>query len=125
MIEFIVNIILAAVTVILAFFGYTLYILSKVKHEAAGVINDAEDSEAEGKEKLEACVDSLMGFIPLICKLVITRALVEKIVQAVFDKVEAYAKKQIEKKAKTESQEKARLSAENVKSCGGNSNFQA
>ncbi|MCL2796943.1 MAG: hypothetical protein FWD58_02665 [Firmicutes bacterium] len=98
--EWIVSIIMSAVAVILAFVGYTLYVLSKVKHEAAGAILDAEQPDSDGKEKFNACVGSLMNLIPLICKLVITRTAVERIVQAVFDKVEAYAKKQIEKKGK-------------------------
>ena len=105
--EWIIRIIMAAVTVVFAFLGYTLYILSKVKHEAAGAINDAEDTALKGKEKLDACVDSLMALIPLICRFVITRSFVARIVQAVFNKVEAYAKKQLGKKGKAGKEEDA------------------
>lgn len=87
----------------IVFGGLSLYISGKknVIDAVAGFIDEAEDiykdSTKAGGEKFEWVVDRIMNIIPIALKPFISRALVETVVQKVFDIMESYAKKQLDK----------------------------
>lgn len=98
--EIIVNIILGVVAVVAAFAGYYFYIKAKLTKAAESAIDNAEQDDKTGEEKLNEATDSVCALIPTILKPMIKRELVKALVQTAFDKIESYAKKQVEKKSK-------------------------
>lgn len=80
-------------------FGF-VYSYLKAKGLATDAVNNAEQLEAEGKEKLVEAINEVVSKLPAVVKLVITKSMIEKMVQSAWEKAEAYAKKQLEKVAK-------------------------
>lgn len=97
----IINIVLGVLSVLITFVGYYFYIRGKAIKAAQKAVNDAEQDDKTGAEKLQIAVEQVYSLIPPILKPVITRTIITGIVQAAFDKIEAYAKKQIQKKTVT------------------------
>lgn len=97
-IEAIVSLVLAGLTLIGTFVGQYFYVRGKLQKAAAGAITDAEQDDKTGEEKLELAVEQVYSLVPTSFKVFIHRRTVRKIVQAAFDKIEAYAKKQVDKK---------------------------
>lgn len=56
-----------------------------------------KDTSNAGVQKFEWVVDTLYNLVPKTMKIVITKKLIESIVQSTFDGIEAYAKTQLEK----------------------------
>jgi hypothetical protein len=87
---------------ILMVLGYVLviYLVArfKIARDIPDAIDKAEDLKEAGVRKIEFAVDNLYDFLPKICKLFISKAMIKKLVQAAFEKVENYAKKQLAKK---------------------------
>ena len=98
--ETILNLILGLLAVAVAFVSYYFYIRAKIQKAAESAIDDAEKDDKTGEEKLDEATDSVCAIIPAVLKPVIKRDFVKAIVQAAFDRIEAYAKKQVEKKGK-------------------------
>ena len=96
--EAILSIILAIATLIGVFVSYYYYIKEIIARSASDAIEQAEQPGKKGEEKFAEAVEQIMNLIPLVLKPFITKALVEKITQAAFDKIEAYAKKQTKNK---------------------------
>lgn len=94
----IINVIMAVVAVAALLISGWQTIIKKVRDKAEGIINEAEDTGFGGDAKMGYAVNRIMDALPAAAKLVITRELVEKILQSVFDGMELYAKKQVEKK---------------------------
>lgn len=87
------------------FGGLSLYISGKknILDAVISYINQAEDEYKDatkaGGSKFEWVVDKLMSIVPVALKPFIGRALVEAIVQKVFDIMQSYAQKQLDKVA--------------------------
>ena len=80
--------------------GLTFYLDTKKKilEEVNGKIDGAEDTEEVGAIKMELVVDSIYNnIVPKILRPILNKAVIEKMVQAAFDKIEDYAQKQVEK----------------------------
>lgn len=92
-------ILMSVCTVVALFISYYFYIKRKIEAEVPGAINGAEDSDKNGEEKFNEVVTRIYELIPVAVRPFITRALVEVLVQEVFDKMEEYARKQLEKEA--------------------------
>lgn len=98
----IISIVLGVLTVAACFVGYYFYVRAKITKAAAGAVDVAENEDKSGQEKMQIAVDQLCALIPVFLKPILTRAVVQGIVQAAFDKIEAYAKKQVAKKQATD-----------------------
>ena len=102
--ELLLTLVASVCTIVAAFIGYYLYIKRVIESQVPDAINGAEDTGKPGAEKFEEAVDTIYALIPLVVKPFITRTLVETLVQEVFDKMEAYAKKQVNNEQKTETE---------------------
>lgn len=94
----IINIALAVLALISTFISYYYHVKELIAKSLPGAIDDAEQPDKVAKEKFDEAVAQAMGVIPKVLKPFINKALVEKLVQAAFDKIEAYSKKQAGKK---------------------------
>ena len=94
MTDTILTISFALLTIIVTIYSYYLAIRKKVEACALDAINEAEELEAVGKEKMRAAVDTVYSIVPLVAKPFLSKELIEVIIQSIFDKVEEYAKKQ-------------------------------
>ncbi|WP_301666002.1 hypothetical protein [uncultured Alistipes sp.] len=97
--SYIISIVLGVLAAVASFVGYYFYIRSKLAKAATGAVNDAEKEDKTGAEKLQIAVDQVYALVPAILKTIISKEIVQGLVQAAFDKIEEYAKKQLEKKA--------------------------
>ena len=91
----ILTILFALLTIVVTIYSYYLSVRKKIEESALTAINDAEDLDAEGKEKMRVAVDTVYSLVPSVIKPFLNKQLVEVIIQSIFDKVEAYAKKQM------------------------------
>ena len=98
-INIIINIGLALLLLVVVCVAFYFYILGKVYKEGADAINEAEQDDKEGKEKLDLAVSHIYDAIPAVLRPIITRTVITGIVQMLFDKIEAYARKQAKKYA--------------------------
>lgn len=98
--EIIINLILGILAIVASFVGWYFYVKGKAYKAAEGAVDDAEQDGKTGAEKLEIATDQVYAIIPVVLKPFITKDIVRDIVQAAFDKIEAYAKKQVKKKKK-------------------------
>ena len=96
----IINIVLAVLSVAATFVGYYFYIRGKAYKAAQDAVDQAEQDDKTGEEKLAAAVEQVYALIPAVLKPIISREIVKGIVQAAFEKIESYAKKQVAKKGK-------------------------
>lgn len=94
----ILNIILIVLTIISTLLGYYFKVKEKISKEINGLINNAEDGESIGKDKMEQVVDNLYKLVPIPYRGILNKNVLEKMVQMAFDKIEEYAKKQVNKK---------------------------
>lgn len=101
MTEKIISIVALVLVFVALCVGYYFYIKSKINEAVSGSINDAESLEAGGEAKKAEAVTQLSALVPAVLKPFITDKMLGAIVQAAFDKIEAYAKKQIQKKTAT------------------------
>ena len=93
----IISIVLAVITVIVGFVSYYFYIRNKLQKQIAAEIEGAETPDSIGEEKMNSVIAALKQLVPTILKPFITDSLIEQLVQAAFDSIEAYAQKQVEK----------------------------
>lgn len=94
----IIDIVLGVVAVLVSFVGYYFYIRAKINKAATDAVNDAEEPDKIGAEKLAAAVDQVYALVPAILKPILNKALIEQLIQEAFNKIEEYAKKQLAKK---------------------------
>lgn len=77
-------------------------VLSDILSKAVIYIKEAEefyqDTTNAGGQKFDYVVNKLYNLVPDIIKPIITKDMIEKIVQSTFDEIEEYAKIQIENK---------------------------
>lgn len=75
-------------------FSYYFNIKSKLSEHVNEAINNAEDLEATGEEKMEAAIEHVMKYVPAIAKPFLSKDVVKILIQNSFDIIEAYANKQ-------------------------------
>ena len=94
---------IAQIVIAIIFGGLALYFKSKVKltEKVSGLIAEAEDTYKSytkaGGMKFEWVVTRLYVYVPVWLRPLITREVIGRIVQFVFDNVESYAKMQLDK----------------------------
>jgi len=94
---------IAQIVIAIIFGGLALYFKSKVKltEKVSGLIAQAEDTYKSytkaGGMKFEWVVTRLYVYVPVWLRPLITREVIGRIVQFVFDNVESYAKMQLDK----------------------------
>lgn len=91
--EYIWEILLGVLAAVFAFVGFYLYVVQKAKEAAVGAIGDAEEQSRFGKEKMKLAVQSVYGIVPAVLKPILTPALIEQMIQPIFDQMKAYAEK--------------------------------
>lgn len=94
----ILNIVLIVLAILSTLIGYYFKIKEKISKEINGLINNAEDGESIGADKMNQVVDNLYKLVPIAYRGILNKNVLEKMVQLAFDKIEEYAKKQIDKK---------------------------
>ena len=98
MLETILNIVLAVLSVALAGATYYLDVKKKIQEEVDGKINAAEDTKKSGDIKMELVVNSIYyDIVPKILRPILNKKAIENIVQKAFVQIEEYAQKQAEK----------------------------
>ena len=98
-ISLLINIALAILALLISFVSYYFYIKSKIYKEVSGAVRDAESPGKTGPEKLGLATAQAYALVPPVLKPFISRELVKQLVQATFNKIEAYAVKQASKNA--------------------------
>ena len=92
--DIILNIIYLMVTFFGLCFSYYFKVRTTLSEQINKAINDAEDLDAIGAEKLEAATNQVMEYVPVVVKPFLPRNVVKQLIQNSFDIIEAYAKKQ-------------------------------
>lgn len=90
--------VLGVLSVALSCLGYYFYVRAKLERAAVGAVESAERDDMNGAQKLKEATALISALVPAAFKPFISTRTVERIVQAAFDKIEAYAKKQVNKK---------------------------
>ena len=99
--ELIISVLQVAAYIIIG--GMALYLQTKgnLKAKASVLIAEAEatykDATKAGGEKFEWVVSSLYAIIPAVLKPLISRQMLESLVQSTFDAMQRYAKMQLDK----------------------------
>ena len=102
MIETILSVVFAILTIVGALVSYYFYIKNKVTAQIAAGIDSAEiDGKAGGEKKAEV-IEQLKKLIPAIFKPLLTTSVLDALVEQIFESVKSYATK----KAKEEQTEK-------------------
>ena len=90
------TIIITVLAIIGYFLSYYFSVVAKIYKATESAVNNAEQEDKTASEKMELAVNYIYDIIPAVVKPFITKSVLEKIVQAAFDKIEEYAKKQVE-----------------------------
>ena len=98
--EMIINIVLAVLSVAIAFIAYYLEIKRKIVEAAGSEIANAQDVAADNSERMAYVVAQLKKIVPAPLRFIFTDKIIKTIAQKVFDKIKEYAKKHAEEKAK-------------------------
>lgn len=93
----ILSIVFAALTVIIGLLSYYFYIRNKIQQAIASGIDNAEELEEIGEEKMATVISGLKQLIPAMFRPFISDDLLKSLVQAVFDSMKAFAEKQAQK----------------------------
>lgn len=93
----VVEIVLCMLSIILTFFSYYLFIKNKIRQSAEDAVNNAEELDKIGKEKMKIAVAQVRNVIPISLKPFFSEELIEQIIQEIFDKMKCFAEKQVEK----------------------------
>lgn len=76
-------------------------VIADLMAKAVIFIREAEESYKDttgaGGKKFNEVVDNLYALVPVALKSIITRTMIEEIVQSTFDEIEAYVKTQLDK----------------------------
>ena len=71
-----------------------IYYKKKIETVAIDAINRAEDTDLKGHEKLQHAVKDVSAMIPAVLRPFINDAVIETVIQTIFDKIEEYCAKQ-------------------------------
>ena len=96
------TIIITILFVIAGFLASYFKTKTKLLSKVAEIIAEAEvvykDFTKYGGVKFNYCVDFLYGLVPKILRCIITRPIIEKLVQNTFDSIIAFIEKELDKK---------------------------
>ena len=81
-------------TLVAVSISYYIYYKKKIETVAIDAINRAEDTDLKGHEKLQHAVEDVSAMIPAVLRPFINDAVIETIIQTIFDKIEEYCAKQ-------------------------------
>ena len=90
----VISIITSVLSIALAFVGYYFDVKAKISEKAVGLIDDCEQDGTCGADKMALVVTELYKLVPAFFKPILNKKTLERIVQALFDKIEEYAEKQ-------------------------------
>lgn len=90
----ILTIVFGILTVGVTFLSYYLSIKNKIQAAAEDAINTAEELDKIGEEKMAIAVEQVYDLIPAAVKPFLSKATIQTLIQATFDKMEEYALKQ-------------------------------
>ena len=91
------TIILTILAIVGYFLSYYFHVKAKIYAATESAVNDAEQNDKTASEKMAFAVNQIYEIVPAALKPFITKAVIEKIVQAAFDKIDEYAEKQVKK----------------------------
>ena len=97
MLETILTIVFAILTIVGSGLAYYFYVKDKITAAANDAVNTAEDSNAVAQEKMEIAIIEIEKILPAGAKVFFTKERIRVIVQAAFDGIELYAQKQANK----------------------------
>ncbi|MDD2494493.1 MAG: hypothetical protein PHE29_04795 [Tissierellia bacterium] len=100
-IELIIRLVLSVLTIIFGALSAYFSQNEKLRNMAVKYITEAEDMYKDttkaGGQKFNWVVETLYNLVPVPLKFIITKPLIETIVQSTFDSIERYAKMQLDK----------------------------
>lgn len=90
----IINIVLVALSVILACIDCRSQVKKIIASAANEAINAAEDRNLIGEEKMEKAIEFVLTKIPAIFKPFISKESIKKVIQTAFDKIKSFVETQ-------------------------------
>lgn len=90
--------ILAILLVASTFLTYYLKVKSAIEREAIGAINNAENTEKMGEEKMKQAIEQVNKVVPPFLKPIFNDELLEMVIQIAFEEMKEFAEKQVKKK---------------------------
>ena len=97
MLETILTIVFAILTIVGAGVSYYFYVKNKILNAANDAINTAEDTDKVEAEKMEIAVQEIIKILPAGAKVIFTEARIRVLLQHAFDGIELFANKQANK----------------------------
>lgn len=98
------TVIVTILAIVCYFLSYYFSVKAKIYAATEDAVNEAEKTDKKAGEKMEFAVNQIYALVPAAFKPFITKAVIERIVQKAFDKIEEYAKKQVEDRKGVESE---------------------
>lgn len=92
--EYILTILFALGTFAASLVAYYFYIKTKLSVKTITCINAVETLEISGAAKKEQVVEALYDATPIVLRPLITKSILEELVQRAFDQVKSFALKQ-------------------------------
>lgn len=92
--ETFLSMIFGLISVALSLIGYYFYIRSEIYKSTEDAVNNAENTDKIGKEKLSTATEQLYLTVPTLLRPFFSKKRLEKAVQYAFERIEEYAKKQ-------------------------------
>lgn len=106
MLETILSIVFAILTIIGTFVSYYFYIKNKITAQIAAGIDNVEIDGKAGEEKKAEVIEQLKKLVPKVLKPFFTSAVLDSLVEQIFASVKSYAiKKAQEEQAKKETED--------------------
>ena len=106
MLETILSIVFAILTIIGTFVSYYFYIKTKITAQIAAGIDNVEIDGKAGEEKKAEVIEQLKKLVPKVLKPFFTTAVLDSLVEQIFASVKSYAiKKAQEEQAKKETED--------------------
>ncbi|HIY98846.1 MAG TPA: hypothetical protein H9677_05680 [Firmicutes bacterium] len=106
MLETILSIVFAILTIIGTFVSYYFYIKNKITAQIAAGIDNVEIDGKAGEEKKAEVIEQLKKLVPKVLKPFFTTAVLDSLVEQIFASVKSYAiKKAQEEQAKKETED--------------------
>lgn len=86
--------IIMIIAVVLFNIGYLLYVINRkgLRGLVLNLILEAEQTKLENQEKMDYVIDKFILMLPIPFRLLITRSLVNKFIQKIFDEIKEILK---------------------------------
>lgn len=105
MLETILSIVFAILTIVGTFVSYYFYIKNKITAQITAGIDEVEIDGKAGEEKKAEVVEQLKKLIPKVLKPFFTTSMLDALVEKIFASVKSYATKKAQEQAKEEGKE--------------------